>query len=289
MLEKLIRQSRDTDPETFLALIKRCIDVIKSERKGLVNARIKDGYIELDRDDVIIVGDLHGDLDALETILSKSNFFDEYGSTIIFLGDYGDRGKESVEVYHLILNLKVRYPDRIILLRGNHECLELPFAPHDLPTMLYEKFGRKAELIYDRLKMLFKVLYHALILNDKYLILHGGVPVEIRSRDDLIDGLDTLEEILWNDPRDEIKGYIPSWRGYGYYFGRDITIKALNATSTDRIIRAHEPCNGYKINHNGLVLTIFSCKAPYGNRQGAYLRIYEDTEPDKLVDGIELF
>lgn len=285
MLEKLVRQSRENDVDTFLALVRRCIDLAMFSK--ILNAKINGGYIELNRKDAVIVGDLHGDLDALETILRKSKFFDAYGLTIIFLGDYGDRGKESVEVYHLILNLKSRFPDRVILLRGNHECLELPFAPHDLPMMLYDKFGRKADLIYNTLKDLFQLLYHTLILNDKYLILHGGVPVNIASRDDFIDGLKVLEEILWNDPRDEIKGYMPSYRGYGYYFGKDITIKALKATNTSNVIRAHEPCDGYKINHNGLVLTIFSCKMPYGNRQGAYLRINKNIE--RLLDGIEIF
>ena len=285
MLEKLIRQSRESDADTFLALVRRCINTMKYQ---LPNAKIRDGYIEVDRNNVIIVGDLHGDLDALETLLYRSKFFDKYALTMIFLGDYGDRGKESVEVYHLILNLKIRFPDRIILLRGNHECLELPFAPHDLPTMLYDRFGSKAELIYDRLKELFNMLYHTLILNDEYLVLHGGVPINITSRDDFI-GSETLEQILWNDPREEIKGYMPSWRGYGYYFGRDITIKALESTNTTRVIRAHEPCNGYKINHNGLIVTIFSCKVPYGNEQGAYLLIDKSTTPERLLDGIEVF
>ncbi len=285
MLEKLIRQSRESDADTFLALVRRCIDTMQ---QGILDAKIKDGYMELERSNVIIVGDLHGDLDALETILDKTRFFDKYALTIIFLGDYGDRGKESVEVYHLILNLKIRFPDRIILLRGNHECLELPFAPHDLPNMLYDKFGSKAEIIYDTLKELFELLHHTLILNDQYLVLHGGVPIDISSRDDFV-GRGALEQILWNDPRDEIKGYMPSWRGYGYYFGRDITAKALKATKTARVIRAHEPCNGYKINHNGLIITIFSCKIPYGNEQGAYLSIDKDTTPERLLDGIEIF
>ncbi len=287
MLDRLIRQAKNNEPDIFYSLIKQCINVID---KQLTNGSVNNGYVDLYRDDVIIIGDLHGDLDALETILRKSKFFDKYSLTIIFLGDYGDRGIESVEVYNIILNLKVRFFDRIILLRGNHEYPELPFMPHDLPLMLYEKFGSKADMIYNALKILFSKLYHTIILNKEYLILHGGAPIDINSKDDFVNRKDELmEQILWNDPREEIRGYLPSLRGYGYYFGRDITINALKVTDTSILVRAHEECNGYKINHNGLVLTIFSTKSVYGNRCGAYLRIDKDTDLNNIIDGIEVF
>jgi protein phosphatase len=287
MLERLLRQVKERDSESFIALIKQCITMMD---KQISNAIVNNGYAEVDRDNIIIIGDLHGDLEALESILIKSKFFDRDSLTIIFLGDYGDRGKESVEVYNIILNLKVRFFDRVILLLGNHEYLELPFTPHDLPLMLYEKFGNKAEIIYNELKVLFSRLYYTIVLNKKYLILHGGVPININSKEDFVNRKNELmEQILWNDPREEIKDYIPSLRGYGYYFGRDVTINALNITDTSLLIRAHEVCNGYKTNHNGRVLTIFSTKNVYGNKYGAYLKIDENTDLNNIIESIEVF
>jgi len=240
-------------------------------REGLV--RIKQGR------NLILVGDLHGDLDTLTAILKKSRFLDDLSSMMIFLGDYGDRGRQSVEVYSVILYLKAKFPDRVILMRGNHEGPEsMPFYPHDLPDQLLIKFGSVGGLIYSQLRSLFDLMYHGVILENSYLILHGGVPVNFKSVDDLANANKTdeqtafLEEILWNDPR-EIEGSQPNARGYGKYFGKDVTERALKIANARALIRAHEVCNGFKVNHEGLVLTLFSCKTPYGNKDAAYLTI----------------
>ncbi len=288
MLEKFIEEASNIDADTFSAMVRACTNILSYERsKSIDAARIDHGLIELERDAIVLIGDLHGDLEALVSILRKSHFLDS-NNTLIFLGDYGDRGYESVEVYSLILNLKIRFPERIILLRGNHEYPSLPFAPHDLPLMLNKKFGNKSYKIYEELKMLFDLMYNA-VIKDRYIILHGGLPINLTSRRDLaLADKSMLEQILWNDPKDNLKGFLPSLRGYGYFFGKDVTLNGLKATDTSMLIRAHEPCNGYKMNHDGLVLTIFSCKVPYGNSEGAYL-VIDKTPPDKLLNNIEFF
>ncbi|MEM4715010.1 MAG: metallophosphoesterase, partial [Candidatus Nitrosocaldus sp.] len=188
----------------------------------------------------------------------------------------------SVEVYYTLLYLKSRYPDRLIMLRGNHEGpIDLPFYPHDLPMMLEDKFGTYATQMYLRLRELFDLMYTGVFVDGLMLVVHGGVPVNMDSLDDVAYAermhpkSSNLQEILWNDPR-EIQGYRPSARGYGYYFGKDITEHALNVVDARLIVRAHEPCNGYKVNHDGLVLTLFSCKEPYGNDRASFMSISKD-------------
>lgn len=282
MLKNIIEKAVSSSYMEFSTLVRQVASIQKQERiDGITGDSIaEEGLVKVKQGrKLILVGDLHGDLQSLTTILQKSGFVDDLSSIIIFLGDYGDRGEESVEVYYVVLYLKSRFSDRVILMRGNHEGpTDLPFFPHDLPDQITAKFGDAGSVVYQELRTLFDSMYHGVLLENSYLILHGGVPITFSSISDIANANKThpkvkhLEEILWNDPK-EIKGSYPSARGYGRYFGKDITEKALQITNTKVLIRAHEPCNGFRLNHDGLVLTIFSCKAPYGNANASYLPI----------------
>ena len=73
---------------------------------------------------IYAVGDIHGRADLLHKLQAKvkNHAVENPGpKKIVFLGDYVDRGKFCIEVLSLILMLKINYPDRIYLLRGNHE------------------------------------------------------------------------------------------------------------------------------------------------------------------------
>jgi protein phosphatase len=85
-----------------------------------------------------------------------------------------------------------------------------------------------------------------------------------------------MEEILWNDPIEHISKGLDweySRRGYGKHFGITVTRKWLNATGSKLVIRGHEPCQGFKVNHHGTILTLFSCNEAYPGYQAAYLEI----------------
>jgi protein phosphatase len=282
MLKSIIEKAVSATADEFSTLVQNVISIQQRERNhGMAgDSIVSEGLVRVKQGRrLILVGDLHGDLDSLTLILQRSGFVDDLSSIIIFMGDYGDRGEESVEVYYTTLYLKSRFPDRVILMRGNHEGpTDLPFFPHDLPEQIDAKLGDKGSAIYDGLRKLFDQMYHAAVLENVYLILHGGVPATFDSVGDIAQANKThprsryLEEILWNDPR-EIKGSAPSARGYGRFFGKDVTERALKITGTKTLIRAHEPCNGFRVNHDGLILTLFSCKVPHGNANASYLAI----------------
>ena len=282
MLKSIIKKAVSTSDAEFSALVRNVASIQKQERNNGIagDSTVSEGLVRVKQGrKLILVGDLHGDLETLTTILQRSGFVDDLSSIIIFLGDYGDRGEQSVEVYYVTLYLKSRFLDRVILMRGNHEGpSDLLFSPHDLPDQINAKFGSAGSVVYQELRRLFDLMYHGVLLENSYLILHGGVPVTFSSTSDIANASKThpkiryLEEILWNDPR-EINGSEPSARGYGRHFGKDVTEKALKITNTKALIRAHEPCNGFRLNHDGLVLTLFSCKAPYGNANASYLAV----------------
>ena len=85
---------------------------------------------------VIICGDIHGQIYDLIELFKKGG--DMPSSRYVFMGDYVDRGYNGVEVLELLLALKIKYPEHITLLRGNHESRQICFA-----YGFYEEITRK--------------------------------------------------------------------------------------------------------------------------------------------------
>ncbi len=295
--DTLIDEACISTANTSLELIQEVIKILKEEReKGKAGKQIiRGGLVELpDRGEVIVVGDLHGDLKSLGFILRNSSFLIKRGQNLYltFLGDYGDRGEQSPEVYYAVLKLKSIFPKSVILLRGNHEGpSDLGVRPHDLPYFLKAKYGLKCREVYRYLQDLFESLPHCAVVKGKYLMLHGGLPEETTSFSDIACAHTAhpeqkhLEQILWSDPG-KGRQSLPSPRGAGKLFGERITREILKSLEVKTLIRSHEPCEGVSVDHKGKVLTIFSRKGPpYYNSKAAYLKI--DLQ-DEAEDAYEL-
>lgn len=255
--------------------------------------------------EAIIVGDLHGDLKSLVHILEESKFLAKIKKgkdvLLIFLGDYGDRGVQSPEVYYVALKLKEMFSEHVILMRGNHEGPpDLTALPHDLPNHLENRFGNKGTEAYLKLRELFNHLYTGVIIPDRYVLLHGGAPSKATSINDIAYAHKKhprethLEEILWNDPCTRIKGTIASPRGAGKLFGENITNKLLAMLNVKALIRGHQSSpDGHQSTHGGRVLTLFSRKGtPYNNRYAAYLQLdisQKVKTPKQLLQNIHKF
>jgi len=284
-LSLLVKESSTVQSDGFVKIVESAIDLLREESGRIGNLTISGRLVKLEPvGEAVVVGDLHGDFESLISILKSSVFTQRMArskdSTLIFLGDYGDRGAYSAEVYYAILKLKLSFPEEVILMRGNHEGPEdLLASPHDLPMQFQHRFRGKWAVAYAKTRELWAYLYNAVLVEERYLIVHGGLPSNISSIQDLARAHIThpeqefLEDLLWSDPSDAVQDVYPSPRGAGKLFSKKVTENALKKVNAKILIRGHEPCEeGFKINHDGKVLTLFSRKgSPYFNEHGAYL------------------
>lgn len=284
---QIVKESLEIRPEVFIKIVEDAIQLLRDESGKIGNFTVSGRLIKLEpMGEALIVGDLHGDLESLVDIIKGSNFLEKMtenqDAIAIFLGDYGDRGAYSAEIYYTVLKLKLLFPEQIILMRGNHEGPEdLLASPHDLPMQFKAKFDENWTDAYAKIRELFAKLYNAVHVEERYLIVHGGLSPKLSTVEDLAYAHVThpkqrfLEDILWSDPNDVVKDVYPSPRGAGKLFGKNITDKILKKLKVKILIRGHEPSReGFKIDHGGRVLTLFSRRGPpYFNDYGAYLHV----------------
>ena len=285
-LPLLIKETSNIQSGSFIETIEKVQSLLQRESGQIGNLTIMNRLVKLEpKGEALVIGDLHGDIESLSKILQTSQFLEKMEKTedamLIFLGDYGDRGEKSLETYFMILKMKLAFPGQVILLRGNHEAPNnLLGYPHDLPMYFQKRFGGDWQEAYKTIRSFHSFLYNAVYIESHYLMLHGGLSTEISALQEIAQATenfneDLLEELLWNDPDEKVTGVSFSPRGVGKLFGEKVTDKVLRQLNANILIRGHEPSNeGFKINHNGKVLTLFSRKgSPYFNRHAAYLQL----------------
>ena len=286
-LASIIRNSKTVQGNDFVKTVESVIDLLSGESGKIGRLIISGHLVTLEPSgEALVIGDLHGDFDSLLRILQSSRFTQKLAkskyATLIFLGDYGDRGTNSAEVYYMVLNLKLAFPEQVVLLRGNHEGPDdLKASPHDLPMQFQTRFKENWTNTYSKIRELFPYLHNAVLVKERYLMVHGGLSPNINSAQDLASAhvthpkQDFLEDLLWSDPNDMVQSVVYSPRGAGKFFGKNVTEIVLKKLGAKILIRGHEQCeNGFKSNHDGKVLTLFSRKGtPYYNAYGAYLQL----------------
>jgi hypothetical protein len=290
---QIIKDSLEVKAEAFDGLVGHATELICSENGRTSNFSIIGRLVKLNpAGRSLIIGDLHGDMESLIEIFKKSDFLKQLDhtkdSTMIFLGDYGDRGTFSIEVYYVLLQLKLLFPNQIVLMRGNHEGPDnLIPDPHDLPEQFQRRFGDKWTAAYGKIRKLFACLYNAVIVEERYLMIHGGLSLKAHKIEDLAyahvqSERDLFADILWSDPSDNVRETSASPRGAGKLFSANVTDQVLERFQVKILIRGHEPCpEGFRIDHRGRVLTLFSRKGPpYFNACGAYLDVDLREKPE---------
>jgi predicted phosphodiesterase len=249
------------NPETvFDMAAEDMVDIIKKVRP----------YVEKEKNmipvegNTAVVGDLHGDFKAAVSIVDiwkdlKSDF-------LVFLGDYVDRGEHQLETINYLLALKCVYPDKVFLLRGNHETPSVN-SYYGFASVCAKTFDEKSKSMYNRYNIVFSY-FSPVCLCGKIFLVHGGIPqglVKLEDLNELEKGdlnadQDLLGQLLWNDPSEHYNGFQINWtRGIHYTYGKKVFLEFLEQHGLNMVIRAHEVFSeGYKYFFDQKLLCIFS-------------------------------
>lgn len=191
---------------------------------------------------VTLCGDIHGQFyDLLELF--------EIGGQIpytnyVFIGDYVDRGYNSVETIELLLLYKIKYPSHITLLRGNHESRQVTMV-YGFMDEINQKYGNQNpwRLFMD----VFDLFPIAALIDEKILCIHGGLSPLIRTVDKIRSIQRNMEiphegpfcDLMWSDP-DNVDSWVISYRGAGWLFGQKVVNEFNRINGLDLIVRAHQ-------------------------------------------------
>ncbi|KAM3727420.1 Serine/threonine-protein phosphatase PP1 isozyme [Dirofilaria immitis] len=216
---------------------------------------------------LIVVGDIHGQYADLQRIFAAVG---QPGRTrFLFLGDYVDRGPQSLECICSLVAWKIAYPKRIFLLRGNHE-----FASVNREYGFYDELAARfsvgqAMRLWKEFNDLFSIFPFSALIKNKILCMHGGLSPHLESLNDIRNIKmpvmevfpDSLEQdLVWSDPKLDIRGYEPNkLRNVSVAFGEDVVHKMCKRLNLDLIIRAHQVMeNGYGFFAGRKLVTLFS-------------------------------
>ena len=224
------------DLERQIEQLRRCEPIKESEVKALcLKARellVEESNVQPVPAPVTIVGDIHGQFYDLREMFKVGG--DIPVTNYVFMGDYVDRGFYSVETFLLLLALKVRYPDRVTLVRGNHESRQITQV-YGFYDECLRKYG--SVNVWRYCTDIFDYLTLSALVGDRVLCLHGGLSPSINTFDQ-IRSIERRQEVphdgamcdlMWSDPED-IDGWGLSPRGAGYLFGGDV-VQQFNTTN----------------------------------------------------------
>jgi len=254
-----------SDLDRQIEQLRRCEVIKESEVKALcqkaMEILMEESNVQRVDAPVTICGDIHGQFYDLKELLKVGGECPD--TNYLFLGDFVDRGFNSVETFLLLLALKVRYPDRITLIRGNHESRQITQV-YGFYDECLRKYG--SVNVWRYCTEIFDYLSLSALIEERILCVHGGLSPSISSLDQ-IRVLDRKQEVphdgamcdlLWSDPED-IEGWGLSPRGAGYLFGGNVVKQFNHTNSIDLICRAHQlVMEGYKHMFDKQLVTVWS-------------------------------
>ncbi|OCB86646.1 Metallo-dependent phosphatase [Sanghuangporus baumii] len=180
-----------------------------------------------------ICGDIHGQYYDLLRLFEYGGFPPE--ANYLFLGDYVDRGKQSLETICLLLAYKIKYPENFFILRGNHECASI-----NRIYGFYDECKRRYNIkLWKTFTDCFNCLPIAAIIDEKIFTMHGGLSPDLMSMEQ-IRRVMRPTDVPDTDPDKDITGWSENDRGVSFTFGPDVVSRFLQKHDMDLICRAHQ-------------------------------------------------
>lgn len=229
-----------------------------------------------------ICGDIHGQYTDLLRLLEYGGFPPE--ANYLFLGDYVDRGKQSLETICLLLAYKIQYPENFFILRGNHEA-----AGINRIYGFYDECKRRYSIkLWKIFSDVFNCLPVSALVDEKILCMHGGLSPELNSLQQIADlprpcdvpDVGLMCDLLWSDPDSKISVsliatynntldtvsnliFLQGWgendRGVSFVFGANVVSNFLESQDLDLLVRAHQVVeDGYEFFAGRRLVTLFS-------------------------------
>ena len=227
---------------------------------------------------VTIIGDLHGQFFDLLQFIDLGDF--PSNTQYLFLGNYINKGKNSVETLTLLLAYKVRFPEQVWLLRGNHETLEMARSQ----GFFHECASKYSQEMWSKFITVFKYLPIAAIVSDRIFCVHSGLSPLLNDLSQIsqlkkpmdVGDSGLVHDLLSSQPSKANNGFCETEKGVSY--GMDVVDEFLKKYGFDLMIRGNQLVDpGFKFPFmpNKCLLTLFS--APdfcnkFGNR-GGMLRV----------------
>lgn len=220
---------------------------------------------------LVVVGDIHGQYLDLLRIFEKCG--NPAQTNYLFLGDYVDRGSQSVNTICLLLLYKIKYPENFFLLRGNHESLLI-----NREYGFYEECKCDYDMaVWKWFNDLFDWFPISAIIDNRILCLHGGISPSLKTISQLrkikrpcpIPESGLICDLVWSDPNNNCEHFDDNDRGTSYVYGYQSVKTFLDKMQLDLLVRAHQAIyTGYDFPFSPYrnVVTVFS--AP--NYQGEY-------------------
>ena len=228
-----------------------------------------------------ICGDIHGQYYDLLRVFDILNYPPQ--STFLFLGDYVDRGKQSLECLLLLLCLKIQYPDKIFLLRGNHECEAL-----NKIYGFYDECKRRLSIkCFKKITNLFNMMPISALINENILCMHGGLSKDLQNIEQInkilrptdIPNEGLLCDLLWSDPNESLtEDFGPNERNISVTFSKDYVKNFVEKNNLDLICRAHQVVEeGFEFFADMKLVTIFTAPNYMGefDNNGGILEVGE--------------
>jgi len=242
------------NPDEWIETLKKCKYLPEQDLKLLCEVvkelLLEESNVQPVAAPVTICGDIHGQFyDLLELFRVGGEIAD---TNYIFMGDFVDRGYYSLETFSYLLALKAKYPEKITLLRGNHESRQITQV-YGFYDECQQKYGNANAWKY--CTQVFDYLTLAALVDGRILCVHGGLSPDIRTLDQIRTIHRNVEiphegpfcDLMWSDPEDSVDTWLVSNRGAGWLFGYKVTDEFTKINGLDLVCRAHQlVMEGYK-------------------------------------------